>query len=518
MVTKAEAEFEGWVGTINRTPSYFSTKGDLRVNGVPEELWEKLAERCEPVKRALEERDGRLDLQTQVLQLIATRQEDDATEIVSERIQNNEKIFTTKDDLKSEMWIYSEGIYKPNGESHIKELCRQIFGKAYTPQRCNKVIAKVQADTFIESDEFFKRAEENINEQPFQNGILDIFTEELKPFTPTKIFFSKIPVNYVRGKDCPAIKKFFKDVLKSEDDSVVMFELFGWSLFRKYSPEKAVMFVGNGRNGKGKTLSLFKNFLGAENCCSVPLSQMKPDSTSVCELFGRLVNIAGDLSNDDLKSTGMFKQLSGRDLINAKRKFLRDLIFVNYAKLCFACNELPRVYDFSEGFWSRWIILEFPYRFVPKDDYDSAESKDKLKVEDTEIIDKITTPEELSGLLNEAIKGLKRLLEKKDFSYSKGTAEVKNFWVRKSDSFTAFCFDNLEEDYSSNISKRELRRRFKQYCDLHKIKGTSDKSIKVTLEDLFGAVLDRKWNGSEQEWVWEGIKFKEVREISQISK
>ena len=35
------------------------------------------------------------------------------------------------------------------------------------------------------------------------------------------------------------------------------------------------------------------------------------------ELYGKLVNLTGDLSYHELKETGMLKQLIGRDLITA---------------------------------------------------------------------------------------------------------------------------------------------------------------------------------------------------------
>ena len=124
------------------------------------------------------------------------------------------------------------------------------------------------------------------------------------------------------------------------------------------------MFVGDGRSGKGKTLLLLKKFIGANNCSSVPLTELTPSSTSVYELFGKKVNMAGDLSFTDLKDTGMFKQLTGRDLITAKRKYLRDFFFENTAKLMFACNELPKVYDTSQGFWSRWMLLRFQWHHL----------------------------------------------------------------------------------------------------------------------------------------------------------
>jgi len=38
-----------------------------------------------------------------------------------------------------------------------------------------------------------------------------------------------------------------------------MFELFGFLLYKNYFIEKGVMFIGDGRNGKGKTINLMKN-------------------------------------------------------------------------------------------------------------------------------------------------------------------------------------------------------------------------------------------------------------------
>ena len=67
-----------------------------------------------------------------------------------------------------------------------------------------------------------------------------------------------------------------------------------------------------------------------------------------------------------------------------------------------------------------------------------AERKKDLKIADTQIIQKLTSPEEMSGLLNKALDGLDRIRGQGDFSYSKNTEEVKNMWIRKSDSFMAF--------------------------------------------------------------------------------
>jgi len=452
-------------------------------------------------------------LKMDIVSLLAQKKRREATEKIVEYIESNEYIYTIKDDIKTEVWIYEDGVYRPNGICNILEQCRKIMGEHFTTNFANEVISKIETDTYIEPIEFFKV--NYIEEIPVENGILNIKTKKLYPFNPKKIFFNKIPVEYNPLAVCPNIKKHFGDVLKNEEDSKVMFEIFGFFLYKDYFIEKAIMFVGDGRNGKGKTIDLMKRFLGTDNCCSVPLNQLSDGGFRIWDLFGKMANLAGDLSSNALKDTAILKQTTGRDLIGADRKNKSTVNFVNYAKHIFACNDLPRVYDFSRGFWERWILFEFPYTFVKEDVYNklSEEEKKKNNLMDIFIMDKLSTKEELSGLLNESIDGLHRLLKKKDFSYSIGVDEVKRFWIRKSDSFTAFAMDNLEESYNKSLSKQKLRKAFFKYCKKYKIRGVSDKNIKVVLEEMFG-VTDKQETGGER--VWEGVILKDSSEYKYL--
>jgi len=448
-------------------------------------------------------------LTPEVLTLLAIRKRGEATELLVERIENIYHIYTTRNDNKTEMWIYNNGVYVPHGKSFIKEYCRRILGQAFNTHICNDVINKIEADTYIDSDEFFKI--DYKNEIPVENGILNILTRELMPFNSKKIFFNKLPLKYNPDADCPNIDKHLKDVLKSEDDVKVIYEIIGFGLYKDYFLEKMFMFSGDGRNGKGKTIDLIRRFFGIDNCASVPLSSLNENNFCVSELFGKMVNLAGDLSNTSLKQTGMLKQTTGRDLIGAKRKFLTDLKFINHAKHIFACNQLPKVYDMSDGFWDRWVLFEFPFKFIPQSEYDKLEESERInkKILDPQHIDRISTQQELDGLLNRALDGLNRILINKEFSYSKGSSDVKKFWIRKSDSFIAFCIDNLEESYNSSISKAELRKSFYNYCNNHKVKGCSDKAISISLQEIFGVIEIRKYFEGLTTILWEGIKFKD---------
>lgn len=465
------------------------------------------------------------ELRKEVLTLLASYKSDEATELLCSAIEQEEHICTTREDDKPETWIYRDGIWKPNGKTYIKEFCRDILQQAHTPHLANAVVDKISADTFMDAKEFFKESE--VEEIPVLNGLLNIFTKQLSPFTPEKRFFTKIPINFIAGKDCPQIKNFLRQILKHEEDLLIIQEWFGYCLLRDYRIEKAIMLTGSGRNGKGRLLELLKRFLGVDNCVNIQLQDIEKDNFALSELHGKLANISGDLSKEAITNSGNFKMLTGEDTITANRKFKVRISFLNYAKQIYSANDLPKSYDLTDGFFSRWILLEFLYKFLSQKELNLLDERErnilinnrpKYNLADKTVVASISTSEELCGLLNWALEGLTRLLEQRDFSYSKSMDEVRDIWIRKSDSFQSFCMDCLEQQYDSIIPKEELRQKYNDYCREHKIIPVSDRAIKETLSRELGATDSQKVvytpneNGTPDNrkvsYVWEGIKFK----------
>jgi len=447
-------------------------------------------------------------LRNDVLQLLGENPKKVSEKIVKE-ILMHEYIYTTRDDARNEMWIYKEGIYIPQGKSFIREICREILGSFYNTLTAYEVTSKIEVDTAIKKEDFF--INNYIYEIPVINGILNIKTKKLIPFNPTKIFFSKIPIKYNPNAKCPAINKFLSEIMADKTDKNVFYEIAGFCLHKEYTFEKAFMFLGTGRNGKSKCLELIKRAIGAENCFSLPLNALKSDNADLSQLFGKMVNLAGDIGYEDLKDTATFKSLTGRDLITARRKFLTAITFENYAKFIFSCNQLPKVYDLSKAFWDRWILIEFPYYFATKEELAIADitTKDKWKERDENIISKITQPDEFSGFLNEILTGYDRLMQNKKFSTTKGTEEVKSTWMRLADSFYAFCEENIassNDEVKDRVPKRELRKKYKEYCTKHNLKMSNDKYIQEFLEKNYFVSTKQD---SSYEYLWTGLKMKD---------
>lgn len=449
-----------------------------------------------------------IDISLEVFQLLALNKKREATEKICKTIVEIETIYTIRDDKNIEMWIYKDGIYIPQAKTYVKELCRNILKEVYTIALFNEVINKIESDTYITQENFF--INEDINLIAVQNGVLNIKTKELLPFSPKYKFFNKLPVTYNSNAECNVIKKHLKTVLKSDEDFNVIQEIIGYCLYRDYKYEKAFMFCGGGRNGKGKTVELIKRFLGAENITSISLQKIEKEPFSISELFNKLANICGDLDKKTLHSSGNFKQLTGHDMISASRKFLSMIYFVNYAKMIFLANDLPETSDRSIAFFDRWILIDFPHTFkIPTDYYALSENeRHKYILADTSHIDKISTPEELSGLLNWSLEGLQRLIKQNGFSTSSSTEEIKIKWLRKSNNFNAFVLDCLEENYEGEISKKDLRHYYGVYCKKYNLKPVADNSIFKILTEMMNVTQSYKQNVEPKIYVWDGIQFK----------
>jgi putative DNA primase/helicase len=198
--------------------------------------------------------------------------------------------------------------------------------------------------------------------------------------------------------------------------------------------------------------------------------------------------------------------LTGRDLITAERKFQHSFTFENYAKLLFSANKVPEAFDDSDAFFRRWLIVVFPNQFI----------NDKA---DPNILQKLTTPEELSGLLNLVLPALKRLLEKGQFSISKTTEEIRQDYIRKSSPIAAFVTDCLEIDSEAFIIKKDLFNAFAEYCRIKNLPVVSQDTFFKNLPKYVNVSDYRPKLGSERPPALKGLRFNlSVSTVSLVSR
>jgi putative DNA primase/helicase len=352
---------------------------------------------------------------------------------------------TTKDD--EELLVYKDGVYVLEGEVVIKETLEEVLQSILSTYDLKEIINHIKRRTYIDRSEFNKD-KEWLN---LKNGLLNWKTKEFKPSTSNFRSTIQLPIEYDSEATCPTISKFFKEIL-DENDVALVEEIFGYCLIPDNAQQKSFLLIGEGTNGKSTLINLLRRSIGEKNCASVDLQQLEHNRFAASNLFGKLINTYADLSPQVLKKTGLFKSITGEDFLSAERKFRDQFQFKPFTRLIFSANQLPEpIYDRSDAFFRRWILINFPNCFEGK--------------EDKHLLDKLTTPEELSGLLNLALGGLERLHSNGGFSYRLSTDEIRKRYLELSSPVIAFVKDCCELILDGEVTKGELYNNFADYSE-----------------------------------------------------
>jgi len=398
---------------------------------------------------------------------------------------------------RREIFIYQDGIYKP-GEDVLKMDIRNILEELSNTHHIKEIIETIKDLTPTDRKDFVV----NPNFINLRNGVFNIQTKELYSHDPKYLFLIKIPITYIPNTDCPKIKKFLSDIL-DEDQIKIVQEWVGSLLYRLYFIKKALILVGEGDTGKTTLLNLFFAFLGEANVSGISLQQITHDKFASSNLYNKHLNLYDDLSSTDIKDNGAFKIATGGGVITGEKKFGDQFQFKNFAKLTFACNKIPDVKEVSdEAYFNRWMVLQFN-RVIEE------ENRDKF------LLDKITTPEELSGLLNFALEGLGRILTQQRFSYDKDVSEVKEEMLRSGSSIAQFGQDKLEQSTTGDwVSKDNMYTTFTEYCAKNNLLVVSQKSFGSRLPVIFPYMAHFKpkdpndLKGKKQVNAWRNVRFK----------
>ena len=350
-----------------------------------------------------------------------------------------------------EIWFFNGSYYEPHGEQKIMDWVERLLKEDTSEYYKKEVVGYIRDKNYQKRTIF----EPPINLINMKNGVYDTDTGILLKHSHEYYFINEIPVDFNISADCPKIKKFFQEVEYKEDIPVTQ-EFIGYCLHRRYHIHKACMFIGGGKNGKSTALRLLIAFLGIYNVLSKELQNIVYDRFATASLYGKLANIAADITDKALKQTGKFKALTGQDLVNAEKKFKSDFDFYNYAKFIFSTNFLPKTDDESYAYYRRWILISFPNTF----EGDAC---------DENLIDELTTPDELSGLFNWAVEGLHRLLEAGDFSYGKTVEEVMEQYKKLSDPVYAYVQKFLTCEMGKSVTKDELYSRYAEWSKENKL-------------------------------------------------
>ena len=386
-----------------------------------------------------------------------------------------------------EILYYSKGVYEFLGEVIIKTECQKIIPEC-TTHKTNEVIGIIKRKTYKKRSLF----NNDFSKLVFENGMLNLDTRELGEHDKEFLTTIKLPINYDSKARCPKFIKFLKECLHPNSKSIitVVEEMANILLINQLNHEVAVMWIGDGANGKSTCLKIIQGCIGKKNCSHVSIHAMQNMRFATSYLDGKLANIYADISNRELNNLGLFKQIISGETVFAEKKGKDGFDLDSFAKHFFSANEMPVIKDNSDGIFRRIYVTKWENQFL-------------AGVNRIDNLAEIILEEEKPGVFNLMLENYKTMQKNKGFRYKQSIAEVRETIKQESDKLREFINETLVKDPNGHIIKDKMYEVYVKYCNSY--------SHEVYLKQKFGANLPtygiqddvRKINGKTKR-VWIG--------------
>lgn len=357
------------------------------------------------------------------------------------------------------------GIWQLDGEQAIKETvtdivdasCDSDIKEQLTSYIMKEIIFSIQCHTYMDRGDFASPP----MKIPMLNGVYNFTLDRLEPNNQENHFLYQVPIKYDANASCPKIDAFILEALDEERKDLI-YEITGYILCANAEVvpnrwQRAFNCYGSGDNSKSATLKLMIKMGGEANVSSQPLQAISEDRFAAASLEYKLANIAPEIGERRLINPWQFKALTGGDPIEAQQKFKQSHVFRNRAILVFSCNTLPQTGDDTDAYHKRWITIPFNNKI----------SHDK---QDPEIVEKIATPEELSGFFNKSIAAYRKMCARKTFTNEGETVEAKREQYNNlADPIKRFVDAHISDDPDGWVNKQELYAFYLEYTKTHGI-------------------------------------------------
>ena len=270
----------------------------------------------------------------------------------------------------------------------------------------------------------------------------------------SKLYLTKLTTaEYSPIADCPRWQAFLTEIFQNDLDLIrYVQKAVGYSLTGSTAEQCVFFLYGNGRNGKSTFLEVIRSIFG-DYCTNIqPETIMVKNApngaanSDIARLKGARLVTTVEPNEGARVNEGLLKQLTGDDIVTARRLYGDEFEFKPEFKLWMVTNHKPIIRGTDTGIWRRIHLIPFTVQIPPS------------KV-DKNLKYKLTA--ELPGIFRWAVDGC--LLWQKEGLLMPGavTDEVREY-RREMDVISAFIEDRCTLDPNKGVQSSQL---YAAYCD-----------------------------------------------------
>jgi putative DNA primase/helicase len=306
----------------------------------------------------------------------------------------------------------------------------------------------------------------NLNNGTYEirNGVGKLRPHSIRDFLTYKLSF-----NYDPSATAVMFFKFLDEVLPDKRVQLLIAQYLG-SIFitRDYMKlEKILVALGIGSNGKSVLFEIILTLLGKENVTSFSVEELTTKEYYRVQIAGKLLNYSSEISTS--VNSSLLKAMASGEPIPARALYQTPIMIYDYAKLMFNANELPITSDTSDGYFRRFLIVEFNQQ-IPEDKQDKMLAKKIIA-------------SELPGVFNWLLMGLSSLIENGGFSIPESVNQSVLRYRREIDNISNFIEEEQWKPCEHEIiSLQCIYLEYVAYCKDNGLKYKSKIEMRKALE------------------------------------
>lgn len=344
-------------------------------------------------------------------------------------------------------WEYRQGVYVEVLDEVMAQkvdLCLQSYGHTLKNAQVTEITVKIGRDPMIGS----RVVDQGAWELNTRSGILDLASGDLYDHTPAYFSIIQSAASYEPFQVSHQWLRFLHQAVPDDGDRELLQMFAGLCLTGDTSPQRALLLIGEGGTGKGTFTRVLQTVLGNLSTSSA-IENIKDGSFLVGTLVGKRMCVVSELprSFDWLP----FKRITGEDQISVDVKNKTPYTTKLDMKLVILSNVMPFLGDdvSNNSLLRRFLPVAFNVRPVEQD---------------PTLIDRLTDPDELPGVLNWMLDGL-RLLQERGMRFpSSETSSLTREIVEESNRVIAFVRDECRYTPEVTVISADLYDHYRQWC------------------------------------------------------
>ena len=265
---------------------------------------------------------------------------------------------------------------------------------------------------------------------------------------------SRLPVAYNPDAPAPVVWLNFLDDLLHTEDIPTLQEFIGYCLIPSNKGQRMMVIKGNGGEGKSQIGAVLSAIFGM-NMKDGSIGKISENRFARADLEHILLCVDDDMRMEALRQTNYVKSIvTAQGKIDLERKGKQSYQGWMFARLlAFSNGDLQALYDRSDGFYRRQLVL-------------TTKEKPAGRVDDPDLAEKMKA--EVEGIFLWAFEGLQRLAAN-NFKFTESQRTRDNREAVKRDNNNVFDF--LEsEGYirlkaDCTISSKDLYEIYRMWCE-----------------------------------------------------